>query len=189
MGARRGRLLRGAALLFSLAVIVLVLATREGARERGRPEGRRQGGQPRQEQAQASRRLPDLLTEGLEDLLLGPAAVLGEDAGLARGRVVHVDRFGNCITNIEAAQLEALGPPEGEGPTTKHCAFCGSEIHVAALRCPHCAGFLPIAGCSDSPTPTPILAASRCRKFMASPDRAVIALQTTRDTETMLTRL
>ena len=29
------------------------------------------------------------------------------------GQVIHVDRFGNCITNIEADQLEALGTPAG----------------------------------------------------------------------------
>jgi len=34
---------------------------------------------------------------------------------------------------------------EREEPTTKHCVFCGSEIAAGALRCPHCAGFLPIA--------------------------------------------
>ncbi len=32
-----------------------------------------------------------------------------------------------------------------EAPTTKHCVFCGSEIAAGALRCAHCAGFLPIA--------------------------------------------
>ncbi|MHC4472232.1 MAG: hypothetical protein ACYTDY_16710 [Planctomycetota bacterium] len=30
-------------------------------------------------------------------------------------------------------------------PQTKNCIFCGSEIAIGALRCPHCAGFLPIA--------------------------------------------
>jgi hypothetical protein len=34
---------------------------------------------------------------------------------------------------------------EREEPTTKHCVFCGSEISAGALRCAHCAGFLPIA--------------------------------------------
>jgi len=41
---------------------------------------------------------------------------------------------------------EAPVPGYGaEMPTTKPCVFCGSEIGVAASRCPHCAGFLPIA--------------------------------------------
>ncbi len=36
--------------------------------------------------------------------------------------------------------------PEEEGPpATKYCVFCGSEIAGGAARCPHCAGFLPIA--------------------------------------------
>ena len=34
-------------------------------------------------------------------------------------------------------------PPEM--PQTKPCTFCGSEIAFQAMRCPHCAGFLPIA--------------------------------------------
>jgi hypothetical protein len=40
------------------------------------------------------------------------------------------------------------GPSMGampEEPMTKHCVFCGSEIHAYAARCPHCSGFLPIA--------------------------------------------
>ncbi len=36
-------------------------------------------------------------------------------------------------------------PGEPEAPATKLCVFCGSEIRLQAMRCPHCAGFLPIA--------------------------------------------
>lgn len=40
----------------------------------------------------------------------------------------------------------AFGEPAGEEmPATKPCVFCLSEIAAPASRCPHCAGFLPIA--------------------------------------------
>lgn len=40
----------------------------------------------------------------------------------------------------------AFGEPAGaEMPSTKPCVFCLSEIAAPASRCPHCAGFLPIA--------------------------------------------
>ena len=39
-----------------------------------------------------------------------------------------------------------MARPESEGmPATKSCVFCYSEIATPAMRCPHCAGFLPIA--------------------------------------------
>lgn len=45
-----------------------------------------------------------------------------------------------------AFDAPAFGEPAGEGmPPTKPCVFCLSEIAAPASRCPHCAGFLPIA--------------------------------------------
>ncbi len=56
---------------------------------------------------------PATLGPPISDLveLDAPSAACETD-GEVVGQIVHVDRFGNCITNIEAAQLEALGPPD-----------------------------------------------------------------------------
>jgi S-adenosylmethionine hydrolase len=45
----------------------------------------------------------EIPVSGLEPL--GLSMVWSEDAGLARGRVVHVDRFGNLVTSIPAGML------------------------------------------------------------------------------------
>ena len=49
----------------------------------------------------------------------------------------------------EPAAAAGTGAPAGEGPRTKACVFCLSEIDALAIRCNRCAGYLPPAEGTD----------------------------------------
>jgi len=92
---------------------------------------------------------------GKEDELLEPTEGEGAEDGMdlagdeGEFDVGETDLEGDDGDDGDGAEEEQREFPElsleREAPTTKRCVFCGSEIAVGALRCPHCAGFLPIA--------------------------------------------
>lgn len=48
-----------------------------------------------------------------------------------------------ALSEFESPAFDS--PPGGPADGMKPCVFCGSEIVARAMRCPRCAGFLPIA--------------------------------------------
>ncbi|HEY9382062.1 MAG TPA: large conductance mechanosensitive channel protein MscL [Gemmatimonadales bacterium] len=47
-----------------------------------------------------------------------------------------------CIFLVVRMVARLQGPPPAAAPSTKTCAFCATEIPVAAKRCPHCTSAL-----------------------------------------------
>jgi large conductance mechanosensitive channel len=47
-----------------------------------------------------------------------------------------------CIFLVVRMLARLQGPPPAAAPATKTCAFCATEIPVAAKRCPHCTSAL-----------------------------------------------
>jgi large conductance mechanosensitive channel len=47
-----------------------------------------------------------------------------------------------CIFLVVRMLARLQGPPPAAAPSTKTCAFCATEIPLAAKRCPHCTSAL-----------------------------------------------
>jgi large conductance mechanosensitive channel len=47
-----------------------------------------------------------------------------------------------CIFLVVRMLVRLQGPPPAAAPSTKTCAFCATEIPLAAKRCPHCTSAL-----------------------------------------------
>ena len=51
---------------------------------------------------------PDAMASPIEDVLPAPDTLAQPSGGIVEGRIVHVDRFGNLITNIPGAAVRAI---------------------------------------------------------------------------------
>ena len=83
--------------------------------------------------------------------LIGGAEIQGKIA-LPKGQFIDYGAFISAIINflimalviffivkaVNKAMSVGKKPEEAPVPTTKVCPFCKSEIHIDAVKCPHC---------------------------------------------------
>ncbi|MDD6603179.1 MAG: large conductance mechanosensitive channel protein MscL [Eubacteriales bacterium] len=83
--------------------------------------------------------------------LIGSAEIQGKIA-LPKGQFIDYGAFISAIINflimalviffivkaVNKAMSVGKKPEEAPAPTTKVCPFCKSEIHIDAVKCPHC---------------------------------------------------
>lgn len=83
--------------------------------------------------------------------LIGDAEIQGKIA-LPKGQFIDYGAFISAIINflimalviffivkaVNKAMSVGKKPEEAPAPTTKVCPFCKSEIHIDAVKCPHC---------------------------------------------------
>lgn len=83
--------------------------------------------------------------------LIGGAEIQGKIA-LPKGQFIDYGAFISAIINflimalviffivkaVNKAMSVGKKPEEVPAPTTKVCPFCKSEIHIDAVKCPHC---------------------------------------------------
>lgn len=83
--------------------------------------------------------------------LIGGAEIQGKIA-LPKGQFIDYGAFISAIINflimalviffivkaVNKAMSVGKKPEEAPAPTTKVCPFCKSEIHIDAVKCPHC---------------------------------------------------
>jgi S-adenosylmethionine hydrolase len=56
---------------------------------------------------------PQVLGPRIKDAVrLAPLSAVKQNDGKVEGRIIHIDRFGNCITNLTRADLPETSPPE-----------------------------------------------------------------------------